>query len=139
MAESESNPKWPTPDMSVAASGFSAASKTMKVFVDELAQITQKNFTQTTKIIEELQAARNIGDLLSIQSKFVQETFEAFNERLHRMSALMAELPNEFAQAGQGMAEAGAEVAKEAVQQAADAVSKTVAAVTNTTGEAPPH
>ncbi len=139
MAESESGPKWPTPDLSVAAGGFSAASKTMQVFIDELTQITQKNFAQTTKIVEELQAARSIGDLLSIQSRFVQETFEAFNERLHRMSALMAEMPAELAQAGKDIADAGAEVATEAVQEAADAVSKTVAAVANATGEAPPH
>jgi hypothetical protein len=99
MAESESDPKWPKPDMSAAASGYSAASKTMQVFIDELGQITQKNFQQTTKIIEELQAVRDIGDLLSLQSKFVQETFEVFNARLHRMSALMAELPAEIAQA----------------------------------------
>lgn len=133
MAESES--KGPAAGLEAAASGVAAASKTLQVFIDELSQITQKNFEQTTKVMDELRSARSMHDLLTIQSKFVQETFETFNERLRRMSVLMAELPAEFAQAQREMAEKSVEAAKEAAQ----AVSKTIAAVTNTTGETPPH
>ena len=133
MAEFES--KGPAAGLEAAATGVAAASKTLQVFMDELSQITQKNFEQTTKVMDELRNARSMHDLLTIQSKFVQETFETFNERLRRMSVLMAELPAEFAQAQREMAEKSVEAAKEAAQ----AVSKTIAAVTNTTGETPPH
>jgi len=133
MAGSDSDSKWPTPGFGSA--GVSAASKTLQVFIEELSQLTQKNLEQTTKVMEDLRGARNMGDLLSIQSKFVQQTFDAFNERLRRMSVLMAELPAEFAQVQKNMAEAG----NEAAQNAAKAVSKTISAVSNATGETPPH
>jgi hypothetical protein len=120
MAESDSDPKRPTPDLSVAAGGLPTASKALQVFVEELARITQQNFEQTTQIMEDLKSARDIGDLLAIQTKFVQETFETFSERLHRMSALMADLPTEFTQIGKDVAYAGAKVA----QDAASVVSK---------------
>ncbi len=120
MADSDFNAKWP-PGLTAAASGMTAASKTMQAFVDELSQITQKNFEQTTQIMQELQHVRNMGDLLALQTKFVQDTFENFNERLRRMSALMAEMPAELAQAG-----------KTAMQQASDAAA-------SFTGEKPPH
>jgi hypothetical protein len=121
MADSDFNSKWPMPNLTAAASGVTAASKTMRVFIEEMSQISQKNFEQTTKLMQELQGVRNMGDLLALQTKFVQETFENFNERLRRMSSLMAQMPAEMAQAS-----------KNAVQDAADAVS-------NKTGETPPH
>lgn len=124
----DSNSKWPAPGLGAAATGVTAASKTMQVFIDELSQLTQKNFEQTTKVMEDLRNARSMGDLLSIQSKFVQDTFEGFNERLRRMSTLMAQLPTEFAQAGQ-----------QAMQETQEAMSKSIASVTNKTGETPPH
>jgi len=121
MADSDFNSKWPMPNLTAAASGVTAASKTMRAFVEEMSQISQKNFEQTTKLMQELQGVRNMGDLLALQTKFVQETFENFNDRLRRMSTLMAQMPAELAQAG-----------KSAMQDAADAVS-------NKTGEPPPH
>jgi hypothetical protein len=124
MAESDFNAKWPPPGLSAAANGVSAASKTMQAFVDELSQITQKNFEQTTKIMEDLQGVRSMGDLLALQSKFVQDTFENFNERLRRMSALMAEMPAELAKAG-----------KDAAQEASDVMAKSMAAMTKMPGE----
>ena len=124
MAESDFNAKWPPPGLSAAANGVSAASKTMQAFVDELSQITQKNFEQTTKIMEDLQGVRSMGDLLALQSEFVQDTFENFNERLRRMSALMAEMPAELAKAG-----------KDAAQEASDVMAKSMAAMTKMPGE----
>lgn len=120
MAEFISNTKWPPPGLLAAARGMTAASKAMRVFVDELSQTTQKNFEQTTKILEELQNVREIGDLLALQTKFVQNTFENFNERLHRMSTLMAAMPAELARA-----------AENALQQVYDTAS--------VTGDKPPH
>jgi hypothetical protein len=133
MAESDSNHQWPLPGLTAAASGVSAASKTMQAFIDELSQMTQKNFEQTTRIMEELQSVRSMGDLLAVQTKFVQETFEAFNERLHRMSALMADLPTELAQAGKDLADSNVK----ATQGAAETMSKSIAAIGNKFGEPP--
>jgi hypothetical protein len=125
----DSNSKWPTPPgLGAAASGVTAASKTMQVFIDELSNLTQKNFEQTTKVMDDLRNARSMSDLLTIQSKFVQDTFEGFNERLRRMSTLMAQLPQEFAQAGQ-----------QAMQETQEAMSKSIASITNKTGEPPGH
>jgi hypothetical protein len=133
MAESHSNQQWSLPGFTAAAGGVSAASKTMQAFIDELSQITQKNFEQTTRIMEELQSVRSMGDLLAVQTKFVQETFEAFNERLHRMSALMADLPTELAQAGKDLADANVK----ATQDATETMSKSIAAIGNKLGEPP--
>ena len=133
MAESHSNQQWSLPGFTAAAGGVSAASKTMQAFIDELSQITQKNFEQTTRIMEELQSVRSMGDLLAVQTKFVQETFEAFNERLHRMSALMADLPTELAQAGKDLADANVK----ATQDATETMSKSIASIGNKFGEPP--
>ena len=133
MAESDSNQQWSLPGFTAAAGGVSAASKTMQAFIDELSQITQKNFEQTTRIMEELQSVRSMGDLLAVQTKFVQETFEAFNERLHRMSALMADLPTELAQAGKDLADANVK----ATQDATETMSKSIASIGNKFGEPP--
>jgi hypothetical protein len=133
MAESDSNQQWSLPGFTAAAGGVSAASKTMQAFIDELSQITQKNFEQTTRIMEELQSVRSMGDLLAVQTKFVQETFEAFNERLHRMSALMADLPTELAQAGKDLADANVK----ATQGATETMSKSIASIGNKFGEPP--
>ncbi len=83
--------------------------------------------------MEELQSVRSMGDLLAVQTKFVQETFETFNERLHRMSALMADLPTELAQAGKDFADSSAK----ATQDAAETMSKSIAAIGNKLGEPP--
>jgi hypothetical protein len=112
MPESESDPKRPKPDLSAAASGFSTASRAMQVFSEELALITQQNLEQTMKVMEELKAARGMSDLLAIQTKFVQDTFETFRKRLHRMSALMADFPNELGQGGEASQEQDAKPAQ---------------------------
>jgi hypothetical protein len=127
----------------VTANDFSAVIQNFQVFTEEINRISRTSFEQNAKLIEELSGARDMGDIVAIQKKFMTGMFEAFNENVRLMMSRMAHVPagmTEFAEtwhetgtdlardsekasaAGKDMLQAGADAAQEAVQSGAEAV-----------------
>jgi hypothetical protein len=86
---------WPT--------GYPAA-RSLQVLAEDISNISAANFERNTKLLQDLQGARTIEDLVSIQTKFMASMFEAFNDHIRLMGARMAEMRNHIGDAGQGVA-----------------------------------
>lgn len=86
------------------ATGFSAAVQSFQAFADEIGRISQLSFAQNAKLIEDLTNARDIGDLLAIQTKFAAGSFETFQEQFKLLMSRMAEFQgaDRFAEAWPG-------------------------------------
>jgi hypothetical protein len=127
----------------VTANDFSAVMQNFQVVAEEIGRISRTSFEQNAKLIEELSGARDMGDVVAIQKKFMTGMFEAFNENVRLMMSRMAHVPagmTEFAEtwhetgadlardsekasaAGEDMLQAGADCAQEAAQSGAEAV-----------------
>jgi Phasin protein len=86
---------WPT--------GYSAA-KSLQVLAEDISNISAANFERNTKLLQDLQGARTVADLVSIQTKFMASMFEAFNEHIRLMGARMAEMRNNIVDVGRDAA-----------------------------------
>ena len=86
---------WPT--------SYSAA-KSLQVLAEDISNISAANFERNTKLLRDLQGARTVEDLVSIQTKFMASMFEAFNDHIRLMGTRMAEMRNGIADAGRDVA-----------------------------------
>jgi hypothetical protein len=84
-------PGWPT--------GYSPV-KSLQVLAEDISHISAANFERNNKLLHDLQGARTVEDLVSIQTKFMASMFEAFNEHIRLMGARMAEMRSDIVDAG---------------------------------------
>jgi Phasin protein len=112
---------WPT--------GYSPA-KSLQVLAEDISNISAANFERNTKLLQDLQGARTVEDLVSIQTKFMASMFEAFNEHIRLMGARMAEMRNNIVDVGADAASAAppSDVAAKAVSGLNQAIEATNAA-----------
>jgi hypothetical protein len=90
--------------------GYSPA-KSLQVLAEDISNISASNFERNTKLLHDLQGARTIEDLVSIQTKFMASMFEAFNDHIRLMGARMAEMRSTLVDAGQSAAGSPADAA----------------------------
>ncbi len=76
--------------------GFSAAVRNFHAFAEEVGRVSRISFEQNAELIDALGAARDVGDIVAIQTKFMTGVFEAFNEQFKLMMSHMAEFPAGF-------------------------------------------
>jgi hypothetical protein len=77
----------------LAATGFSTAARNIQAFAEEFGRVSRTSFAQNTKLIDDLRSARDIEDVFAIQTKFMTDMFEAFNEHVRLMMSHMADVP----------------------------------------------
>ncbi len=77
--------------------GFSAAVRNFHAFAEGMGRVSRTSFAQNAKLMDELGAARGIGDVVAIQMKFATGMLETINEQFQFMLSHMAELPAGFA------------------------------------------
>jgi hypothetical protein len=77
--------------------GFSATVRNFHAFAEEVGRVSRTSFAQNAKLMDELGSARDIGDILAIQTKFVTGMSDTFNKQFQSMLSHMAELPAGFA------------------------------------------
>ena len=105
-----------------AATGFSAALRNLQVFTEEIGRVSRTSFAQNSKLIDELSSARDVGDFVAIQTKFMTGMFETFNEHVRLMMSHMTDLPLGMAfpaEVFSGAAADSVQRAKSAVEEAA--------------------
>lgn len=105
----------------VTATGFSAAVRNLQVLAEQFDRVSRTSFAQNAKLIDDLTAARDIGDIVAIQTKFMTEMFETFNEHVRLMMSRMADFPVGGANLAEGFTEPGADLAQTAEQAAEQA------------------
>lgn len=72
---------------------FSAALRNFHSVAEEIGRISRSSFAQNAKLIDDLSAARDMSDVVAIQTKFVTGMFETFNEQVRLLMSQMAEIP----------------------------------------------
>jgi phasin protein len=87
--------EWPT--------GYSPA-RSLQILAEDISNISAANLERNTKLLQDLQGARTVEDLVSIQTKFMASMFEAFNEHIRLMGARMAEMRNNIVDVGRDAA-----------------------------------
>jgi hypothetical protein len=83
--------EWPT--------GYSPA-RSLQILAEDISNISAANLERNTKLLQDLQGARTVEDLVSIQTKFMASMFEAFNEHIRLMGTRMAEMRNNIVDVG---------------------------------------
>lgn len=73
--------------------GFAAAVRNFHAFAAEIGRLSHRSFAQNAELAENLIAARDIGDIVAIQTRFVAGLFETFQEQLKLLTAWLVELP----------------------------------------------
>lgn len=104
-----------------ATSGFAAAARNIQVFAEEIAHISRVSFTQNAKLIDELSHARDIGDIVTIQTKFMTGMFDTFNDQVRAMMSRMTDLPAGIGKEAEDLAQVGVEAAHSAAAVAQNA------------------
>ena len=77
----------------VTTSSFSAAVQNLQVFAEEIGRVSRTSFEQNAKLIDDLSTAREVGDIVAIQMKFMTGMLDTFNEQIQLMMSRMANFP----------------------------------------------
>jgi len=111
--------------MDWAASQWTATSQKVQAFTGEIADMSKQSYEQALQTMEKLRGAKSLEELLSIQSGFVQESFENLSQRSRKLSEMMSSMPLEMAK-----------TYREAMLKAADAAMDTTRKATEKFQEA---
>jgi hypothetical protein len=77
----------------LTASGLSAAVQNLQVFAEEIGRASLTSFEQNAKLIDDLSTAREVGDIVAIQMKFMTGMLDTFNKQIRLMMSRMANFP----------------------------------------------
>ncbi len=105
----------------MTATGFSAAVKNLQVFAEEIGRVSRSSFVQNAKLIDDLSTAREVGDIVAIQTKFMTGMIETFNEHVRLMMSRMANFPLGAANLAESFSEPRADLAQTAEKAAEQA------------------
>ena len=108
-----------------AATGFSAAVRNLQVFAEEIGRVSRSSFEQNAKLIDDLSTAREVGDIVAIQTKFMTGMIATFNEHVRVMMSRMANIPLSAGPFAESFTEPCAELAKTAEKPADAAAAMT--------------
>ena len=97
-----------------AMNSFSAASKSLQTFANEVQRMGKESVDKTTQLMDKMRAAKTMEDVLSVQTNFMQHSFAMSAEYTRRFSELMMTLPMEMARN-----------TRDAFQKGTDAMQKT--------------
>ncbi|HKH80649.1 MAG TPA: phasin family protein [Methylovirgula sp.] len=118
----------------LAASGLAAAARNLQVFTEEIGRISRLSFAQNAKLIDELSAARDIGDIVAIQTKFMTGMFETFHEQVRLMMSRLADHAAGMTDLAAKLSETGVDTV-ESAEQAASAAGQAAMSATETMPE----
>jgi energy-coupling factor transporter transmembrane protein EcfT len=124
------------------AGGFAKATRNFQAFAEEIAQISSASFAQSAKLIDELKSARDIGDIVAIQTKFMTGMFETFNEQVRAMMFRMSDFSTGMGKSVEDLTQAGVEAAHEAIdttEAAFNSAMSTFSDVQETPAQPAPH
>lgn len=99
---------------------LTAASKTMQAVTNEMVAMSMDSMKQTTNVFQEVQGARNWGDLVRIQTDFVRNSFDDFARHSRRIAELTTAAPADFAKRAADAVEKAGGQAQAAAKAAAD-------------------
>lgn len=112
------------PGYDSAMNSFSAASKTLQSFADEVQRMGKETYEKNTEMMEKLRSARTMEDVFSIQSNVMQQSFSMSAEYTRRFGELMMKLPMELARNARDAMQQGTEAMKKAGEQAGQEMQK---------------
>ena len=110
------------PGLESAMGGFSAASKSMQTFTQEVARMSKESVEHTTQLVEKLRGAKTLEDVVSIQTSFMQQSFTNYADYTRRFGELLTMLPMEMAKHGRAAMQQGTESVARNAEQAGQQV-----------------
>ena len=91
------------------ASNFSAAANNLRELTGDLADASLASLEHTRRMIEDVQGARRIDDLLVIQARYLTSLCQTLAEQSHRFGYYLAEVPRDVSEASRDLVEATVE------------------------------
>jgi phasin family protein len=76
-----------------AMSAINTTSKNMQAIASEMLEISKQSFAHTTQALEKLRQARDVDEVVAIQTNFVKEAFEHAAQHARKFSELMTAFP----------------------------------------------
>ncbi len=114
--------------MDWAAGHWAATSQKIQAFTAEIAEMSKTSYEHSLQTMEKLRSAKSLEELLSIQSGFVQDSFESLSQRSRKLSEMMSSMPLEMAKtyrdAMMKAAEAAMQTTRKATEKFQEAASK---------------
>lgn len=107
-----------TPGYDSAMKTFNAGTKSLQSFANEVQRMSKESFETTSHMMEKLRSAKTMEDVLSVQTSFMQQSFNLSAEYTRRFSELMMTLPLEMARNSRDAFQQGTDAMKRAGEQA---------------------
>ena len=99
------------------APGYATMTNGLQTFASEMQRMSKDAMDQTTQHMERLRGARSMEDVVSIQTAFLQQSFNTYSDYTRRFSELMMTLPMELARQGQSAFQQGTRNMTQAAEQ----------------------
>ena len=99
------------------APGYATMTNGLQSFASEMQRMSKDAMEQTSQHMERLRGARSMEDVVSIQTAFLQQSFNNYADYTRRFSELMMTLPMELARQGQAAYQQGTNKMTQAAEQ----------------------
>lgn len=91
------------------AGNLSAAANNLRELTSDMAGVSLASLEHTRQMIEDVQGARRIDDLLVIQARYLTSLCQTLAEQSHRFGYYLAEVPRDVSEASRDLVEATVE------------------------------
>lgn len=77
------------PGTAQAQEGFAAASQSLQAFATEMQRAAKESIEQSGHILEQLRNAKSLEEIASLQTTFMQQSFQRYTEFAQRIGTMM--------------------------------------------------
>lgn len=123
------------PGMLWEPGNFSAAANNLRELTGDLADASLASLEHTRRMIEDVQGARRIDDLLVIQARYLTSLCQTLAEQSHRFGYYLAEVPRDVSEASRDLVEATVEAMQDVSVVTASGLAATAVLVQSAPGE----
>lgn len=109
------------------AGNFSSAANNLRELTGDMAGASLASLEHTRRMIEDVQGARRIDDLLVIQARYLTSLCQTLAEQSHRFGYYLAEVPRDVSQASRDFVEATVEAMQDMSVVTASSLAATAA------------
>jgi phasin family protein len=119
--------------MGPAFGGFSAATKSLQSFAQEMTRLSKESVDDTTQLVEKLRAAKSIEEVVNIQTSYVQQSIAKYADYTRKFGEMLTVLPLEMVKQSRAAIHQGTQAVHSGVEQASQQVQHATDQVAQTT------
>jgi hypothetical protein len=105
-----------------ALAGFSAVTKSLQSFAQEVARLSKESVDDTTQLVEKLRAAKTVEEVVNIQTSYVHQSIAKYADYTRKFGEMLTVLPLELVKQGRVASRQGVETVQTSIEKAVEPV-----------------